>query len=120
MFTSIEQMLQITNSIQCGNLQFELWRGIHVPTLQICCDDTCSVSGEPYRWKGRKWMLSYHMTKSELVQTCFLAAETALKHELRERFKWEGQAIFRPHFDVEALWELSKRNIIEKREQHNA
>src|SRR4051812_18073238 len=35
--------------------------------------------------KGRKWMLSPHMTKSEVIQTAFKAIMTALEHETREK-----------------------------------
>jgi hypothetical protein len=52
---------------------------------------------------GRKWFLSEHMTRSEVVQTAFKAVMTALEHEAREHFKYRGSAIFGPHFDVDVL-----------------
>jgi hypothetical protein len=52
---------------------------------------------------GRKWLLSRHMTKSEVVQTAFKAVLTALEHEAREHFRYRGKAIFGPHFDVDVL-----------------
>lgn len=59
---------------------------------------------------GRKWKLSPHMTKSEVVQTAFLAVKTAVEHELRESFRYSGRAIFNPHFDVDKLAELAKHS----------
>jgi hypothetical protein len=56
--------------------------------------------------KGRKWKLSPHMTKSEIVQTAFLAVLTAEEHETREQFKYRGYAIFGPHFNVDRLADL--------------
>ena len=55
--------------------------------------------------KGRKWMLSPHMTKSEVVQTAFLAVKTAEEHEMREKFTYCGRPIFGPHQDVDTLWQ---------------
>lgn len=52
---------------------------------------------------GRKWRLSDHMTKSEIVQTAFLAIKTWEEHETREKFTYKGKAIFGPHLDVEVL-----------------
>jgi hypothetical protein len=49
------------------------------------------------------------MTKSEVVQTAFKAALTAIEHEARERFTYRGQSIFDPHYDVDQLVELRAR-----------
>ncbi len=54
-------------------------------------------------WTTRKWLLSPHMTKSEIVQTAFKCIVTAEEHEAREKFLYKGKAIFGPHFDVEQL-----------------
>lgn len=53
--------------------------------------------------RGRKWWLSPHMTRSELVQTALMAVLAAVEHEAREDFRYKGVAIFGPHLDVEAL-----------------
>lgn len=52
---------------------------------------------------GRKWMLSPHMTKSEVVQTAFKAVMTAMEHEVREKFFYKERAIFGPHFNIDVL-----------------
>jgi hypothetical protein len=67
--------------------------------------DLCN-GGEAAHQKSRKWFLSVHMTKSELVQTALKAALTAVEHESRERFLYKGQPIFGPHFDIEELAKL--------------
>lgn len=53
--------------------------------------------------KGRKWMLSQHMTKSEIVQTAFKAILTAEEHEAREQFRYKGRLVYGPHIDVDVL-----------------
>lgn len=55
---------------------------------------------------SRKWLLSPHMTRSEIVQTAFKLAVTAVEHRARETFKYRGRRIFGPHFDVDALCEI--------------
>lgn len=71
------------------------------------------VNGQIQR--GRKWYISKHSTWSEVVQTALKSVITALEHEARETFLYDGQAIFQPHFDVDALKELAEGKRIEKR-----
>ena len=59
--------------------------------------------------KGRKWLLSSHMTKSEVVSTALKAAITAEEHEARENFRYKSRRIFGPHFDVDVLAELARK-----------
>lgn len=61
-------------------------------------------------WTGRKWRMSMHMTRSEIVQTALKAVLTAEEHEARERFLFRGRAIFGPHLSVESLWGLVPDN----------
>lgn len=75
-------------------------------TIQVSVKGKCNTTGEDWNWTGRKWRLSQHMTKSEVIQTAFKAVLTALEHEARENFKYKGKAIFGPHFDVDKLCEL--------------
>lgn len=88
--------------------------------VRIVCDDgVCNVTGAPLPWNGRKWRLSQHMTDGEVVQTCFMAAKSAQEHELRERFTFQGAAVFGPHFDIYRLVELaSDPTAIKEREHH--
>lgn len=75
--------------------------------LQVEADDgVCNVSGKPVTWKGRKWLLSPHMTDSEIVQTALKAVLTAAEHEIREQFLFQDKAIFDPHYDLLGLVRL--------------
>lgn len=96
-----ELMDSILNKISFPKAKFHLCEDGSY--LQVEFDGCCNVTGEPMTWKGRKWRLSPHMTKSELVQTAFLAILVATEHETREQFRFRGCAIFGPHFDVEHL-----------------
>ena len=79
---------------------------------------TCNVTCRPNPWKGRKWLLSTHMTDGEVVQTAFLALKVAMEHEMREQFTYKGQPLFDPHYDIDKLVALrSNENSIKGREQ---
>lgn len=69
----------------------------------------CNVTGETYPWKGRKWLISEHMTDGEIVQTMFKATMTAIEHEVREQFLYKDVAVFDPHYDLDKLADLRKR-----------
>lgn len=69
----------------------------------------CNVTGAAMAWRGRKWLLSEHMTDGEVVQTAFLATMVAMEHEARELFSYKGRAIFDPHYDIEKLVDLRSR-----------
>ncbi len=86
--------------------------------LQVQFDTKNCRTGEAYRAHGRKWKLSPHMVKSEIVATCFKAALTAEEHEARECFKYDGRAIFNPHIDVDVLHTVC--TITETREDAEA
>lgn len=101
-------------------VEFDDWKIVVVetgiggsPYLQVRFLAEDMVTGEMEEQHGRKWQLSHHMTKSELVATAFKAILTAIEHEARETFRYKGRTIFGPHFDVDALAEFaaSRDNI---------
>ena len=67
--------------------------------------------------RGRKWLLSQHMTRSEFIQTALKAVLTAEEHEIRERFTYKGKAIFGPHFVVDELHRLATDEHIDIRKE---
>lgn len=48
----------------------------------------------------RKWMLSWHMTESEVVRTAYKAALAAEEHECSENFLFNGAMLFNPHMHL--------------------
>lgn len=83
--------------------------------LQIMYIDNCVVSGKMEWQYGRKWFVSQHATKSEIVRTALKAALTSAEHNVRERFTYRGKRIFGPHFDVDKLAELCDSNCTDER-----
>lgn len=89
------------------------------PYLQVyCTEGVCNVTGKTLEWSARKWMLSPHMCRSEIVRTAYKAIEAAVLHEMNEKFTYKGECIFDPHFDVEELVDLRKNYALDTRE-HN-
>lgn len=64
------------------------------------------ADGEEQR--GRKWYVSPHAGDNEIVQTALMAILAADEHEVRERFKWKGRAIFAPHYALHALHDIAE------------
>lgn len=63
---------------------------------------TDNVTGEPMVWRGRRWMLSQHMTDMEIANTALMATLSAVEHEVRETLTVSGAEVFNPHRDLEA------------------
>lgn len=66
------------------------------------CEDGC-----PKPQRGRKWYVSSHACRSEVVQTAYAAVQRAILHEVAEDFLFKGRRIFDPHLDVEALVDVA-------------
>lgn len=81
----------------------------------------CNVSGKHAPWVGRKWRLSEYMTDTEVVATAFKAYITALEHEAREQFKFDGVPVFDSHTDVHSIVAMRKLGQgLDAREQAEA
>jgi hypothetical protein len=74
--------------------------------------DTDGRSSVTQMQHGRKWLLSEHMTDSEVVQTAFKAVMAAEEHEARETFLVDGVAVLGPHFDLFKLAALHRRGAL--------
>lgn len=89
-------------SINYPGLQFHLVMKGPLYFLQVVNPyGVDSRTGQALSWKGRKWYISDHMTKSEIVQTAFKAVLTAMEHEARESFTFKGVPVCDPHLDLE-------------------
>jgi hypothetical protein len=72
------------------------------------------TGADEQEWKGRKYYLSEHMTQDEIVKTCYVAFEAAVKHEVMEGFKVDGIVLFNPHVNFEELLKVSDKEITRK------
>ena len=111
------EMVELMKSIVAPGFEFKVhFEGAPIPIyLQVSFKAVDVQTEEVRSWTGRKWQLSSHMTKSEIVQTAFKAALTVIEHELRASFTYKGRPILGPHFDVDKLWELSGPDALDVR-----
>jgi hypothetical protein len=86
------------------NVRMHFEHNIYYLQVHFVAKDT-QTNKEDSLQSGRKWLLSPHMTDSEIVQTAYLAVKTAEEHEILENFLLDGQPIFCPHMN---LFELNK------------
>lgn len=59
-------------------------------------------------WTGRKWWLSTHMCKNEVIRTAYKALECAVKHEMDEMFTYRGAQIMSPHLDYDVVVDMMR------------
>jgi hypothetical protein len=118
--------MQTRDTIQklINQMSFNDWRFHYdfkddVPYIQIKFLAPRNMTGRMEIQSCRKWMLSYHMCDEEIVSTGLKAVLAAVEHEAREQFKWKGQPIYRPHYNLDALYDISKKNAVEKRKEKN-
>jgi hypothetical protein len=91
------------------------------PTLLLFArfDGKCPVTGEYKQWTTRKWVLSEHACRSEVVQTCLKLVLTSVEHEARESFTYQGRRLFGPHTSMLMRSSMSQtRSTLARRSQH--
>jgi hypothetical protein len=109
---SHDDLLAILERLRFPGYKFKLGNFIDrmvgvVYFLQAEFHSPCADTGNLTLMETRQWFISQNMTESEVVQTAFKCVLTAIEHEAREQFKYEGQAIFGPHFNVNDLVALA-------------
>lgn len=105
-----ERVDSILHRIQYRDWRFRVgWEGDNSPIwIQVIFDAISTKTGAIEEQHGRKWQISSHAVASEVVKTAWLAVQTAIEHEAREAFRFDGEAIFGPHIDVSALHSVAR------------
>lgn len=99
----IDDLQKVVDEISYKDWQFRLLEKGDGFLLQVEFMARCIKSGELALQRGRKWYISSHACRSEIVRTAYKAIEAAEMHELHENFKYKGKLIFDPHIDPLAL-----------------
>lgn len=110
-----EELQSIIDDISIGNLEILLKYDKDRPYLQISCKHGIDTkTNQPTSWTSRKWMLSPHMVKSEVVRTAYKAYITAVLHEADEVFQYRQVSIYSPHANVDVLADvLGKKTYVD-------
>lgn len=87
-----------------SRISFRDWKFIVKPLgdgsyVQVMFQDKDTDNGQDVIIRGRKWYVSPYAIEDEVVKTCWMAVEAALKHEAMESFLVDGRAPFHPHND---------------------
>lgn len=103
-----EIKLLIDAEVECSPWRFEVIRDEKFCHLKATYDEPCVVTGQMSVQTTRKWYLSPYMTKSEIVQTALKLCLTSAEHQVREHFKYKGELVYGPHWDVDSLHEMAR------------
>ncbi len=110
MNTAITTVAEVLQDIQYPGYTFELagsfreGEATYLQALFYAPDYT--KGGALVKQRTRKWLLSQHMTPSEVVQTAFKLVLASIEHEAREQSTYCNQPVLGPHFDVNDLVKL--------------
>ena len=108
---STQDFRDILSQIQYKNWTFYIgMKEGERPFLQIRFENHDNFTGKIEMQYCRKFFLSPHMVKSEVIRTAFKAVQMAEEHETHELFKYRDQPIYSPHFDVDSLHALCQSN----------
>lgn len=98
------RLMTVVSRIQFPGVTFQLEHKEHGLALRVHCPDgVCAVTGEPAPWQGRPWPISLNITNGDLVNTAFKALLTAVEHEARELFRFQGEQVMNPHRNLELV-----------------
>lgn len=97
----------IVAQVRYKDWQFRVCERAGALYLQVHFIAPDADTSEPTLQHGRKWLLSPHMTRSDVVSTALKAVLAAEEHEAREQFLYRGVAVYGPHIDVEQLFAVA-------------
>lgn len=111
----INGIKRLVGLVQFRNYTFEVLKKNGVTYLRAKFVEADIITGQEELQHTRKWLLSEHMVKSEIIQTAFACVAASLEHTAREHFLYRGQRVYGPHFDVDALFEIAKARRLDYR-----
>lgn len=112
---TIEEMRQVINLVAFEGYTFTVFDEGGAIYLRASYIEADIITGAPEKQQTRKWLLSTHMVKGEIVQTAFKCVMTSMEHRAREHFLYRGERIFGPHFDIDGLWQLCRDRRLDYR-----
>lgn len=78
------------------------------PYLQVKGNGPNPDTGTVDEWTGRKWFLSPHMCRNEVIRTAHKAIEEAVLHEMNEQFTYCGVRIFDPRLNYDKIVDMAE------------
>ena len=104
--TCLDDIIKIVGEIEYSDWEFCVFEEGIVPILQIRFKEIDTITGMVEYQYSRKWAFTYHeMGETQVIQTCYLAVSTAVRHESRERFLYKKKWIANPHRSIKLILE---------------
>ncbi len=108
MITNLDELRELVGRIDCsvGGIKWSIFCGNMSDGFYLqlrYMEDDIEDPGRHEEQRCRKWYVSRHSTKSEVVQTVLKACLTSAEHMVREHFLYAGKRIFSPHLDLDRL-----------------
>ena len=113
----LDRATQVCDRITFPGMIFEVGTSSRKVWMRVRCPEgRCTQTGKPMSWTGRKWLLSVHMTETELALTAFKALLTAYEHEARELFKVDGYAVLDSHYSINEMVAFARNASLDGRD----
>lgn len=101
---NLVRLMTVVSRVQFPGITFSIEYAEHGLCVRVGDPQgVCAVTGVAAPWLGRPWPISLDITNGDLVQTLFKALLTALEHEARECFTFQGQRVMDPHRNMELV-----------------
>lgn len=102
-----EDAVRISRAVKCHDWEFEFMPGILTGFMvRVYYTEPDTMTGERKGQHGRWWYVDKTESESQFVQTLLKACLTSAEHRVREGFKYNGRAVYMPHYDVKKLWDM--------------
>lgn len=108
---SHERLLMILADIQYRDWTFHVQNKGDGFLLQVSFMAPDSSNGKVAVQKSRKWYISSHSCRNEVIRTVYKAIVAAEEHERDENFKYKDVAVFDPHRSLDDVAILDSLNI---------
>ncbi len=101
--SSLENIKEVIGDVKYKDWEFRVTEKGNLTILQLWFYEKDTDTGELIEQYSRQWILNINMGITEIVNTCFLAVSTAIRHEIRENFFYENKRVSNPHRDIEKI-----------------
>lgn len=98
----VKRIEAILSQIQYKDWDFEVGASGSTIWIQTSFVAKSVKTGVPCVQLCRRWLIEPGMSAAEIVRTALKAVLTAEEHEARELFRYRGEALHSPHFEL--IW----------------
>lgn len=100
---SLYSLLKIVNDVTYKDWRFRVMEKGDGFLVQAVFKTSCAKTGKKEKQSCRKWYVSAHSCRAEVVRALYKAVEAGEIHEVQEWFKYKGVAVFNPHLNPEDI-----------------